>query len=205
MTALAGWSTAALAQLAGSVVRPGVVLRIATDPVVRIWAGDGDLTLDVDLIEDDASAPYLGFGQLARESLAAVSQLINGEADRKDFQLSGAAVTAQVAALASNEAAEIRGVAVNLGLLVFDGDWQKLSPVAWLWEGTADSLMVDRDDASGLALRTITLSVGSLFTGRRRPTPSYWTNADQRLRSADDRFCERVAGYNVGTTMVWPK
>jgi hypothetical protein len=201
---LTDWTAAAQAQLAGGLVRPGILLRVATSPFIRLWGGVGDLQIITDLVEDTAPAIYSGVGEVL--SMPALSQLVNGQADRVDFSLTGSAITGEVAAIASTEASDIRNVSVNVGFLVFDDAWQILSPTAWLWDGIADSLKVDRNpgDGSG-AVRSLTLSVGSVMTGRRRPSPNFWTDPDQRRRSADDAYCSLVKTYQVGTTKVWPE
>jgi hypothetical protein len=51
-------------------------------------------------------------------------------------------------------------------------------------------------------MRVIELSVGSLFTGRRRRGLSYLTNRDQQARHSGDKFCQRVS-LN-GQEKVWP-
>lgn len=198
-----GWDIASQAQLAGSLVKPAVLFRMATDPVVRLWGGAGDLELAFDLIEDTDGAVYTGMGELL--SLPQVNALVNGLAERVEFQLSGAAVTGEVAAIASTEAADIRGAAVNVGFFVFGPDLQQLSPTAWLWDGLADSLTVSRQPQDdGTAQRTISLSVGSLLTGRQRPNLDYWSDAMQRRRSSDDAYCHLVKTYSAGTTKDWP-
>lgn len=198
-----GWDIAAQAQLAGGQVRPAVLFRMATDPVVRIWAGAGDLAIPSDLIEDVDEAIYTGMGELL--NLEAVNALINGLAERREFSLSGAAVTGEVADIAAGEASDIRGAAVNIGFFVFDSALQKLSPTAWLWDGVADTLKVAfQSDAQGNVTRTLTLSVGSVLTGRQRPTLGYFSDADQRRRSADDAYCSLVKTYSTGSTKNWP-
>ena len=108
------------------------------------------------------------------------------------------------AMIASSNAASVVGAPVNLGLLILGADLQPISPVAWLWDGTADTLGVDRADDGNGPIRGLSIGVGSTFTGRRRPAWSFWTSPDQRARSSDDAFCDNVAGYNIGTTRVWP-
>jgi len=198
-----GWDLVSQAQLAGSLVKPAVLFRMASDPVVRLWGGAGDLELASDLIEDTDGATYTGLGELL--SLPQVNALVNGLAERVEFQLSGAAITGEVAAIASSEAADIRGAAVNVGFFIFGADLQQLSPTAWLWDGVADSLTVARQDGGdGTIQRTISLSVGSLMTGRQRPNLDYWSDAMQRRRSSDDEFCHLVKTYSQGSTKNWP-
>jgi hypothetical protein len=199
---LEGWSAPALAQLEGGGLRPGFLLRVASTPVIRLWAGVGDLAIDSDAVETQDGAIYAGSGALV--GVPAISALVNGVAERADFTLSGTAITGPLASLAGSEAELVRGAAVNLGFLVFDDNGQKLSPVAWLWDGEADVLRVARSGQDGQAVRSLTLSVGSIMTGRRRPGLAYFTDADQRRRSADDAFFDRVKIYSRGSTRVWP-
>lgn len=202
--ALDDWSAPALRQIEGYEVKAGVVFRLATSPVIRLWGGVGKLTLPADAIEDTENAPYSGAGELL--DVPALSQLINGIAERVDFQLSGTVVTGEVAAIASSEADEIQQAVCNVGVFAMDEDFQRLSPVAWLWEGEADSLLVERRaEGGGRIVRTLTLSVGSVMTGRRRPQAAYFTDPDQRSRSPTDAFFDRIRTYEQGTTKVWPE
>lgn len=195
------WSTAAQAQLAGGTVRPAFFLLLKSEPTIRVWSGIGDFALEADNIETEGGE-YLGFGEL--QNLPQLKQLINGQADRVDFTLAGAAVNRDVVRLASEEADSIRNKTLHLGMLVLGADLQPVSPVAWLWHGEADTLTLTRDDSQGQPVRSMTLSAGSMFARRRRPGISFWTDHDQRQRSSDDAFCDRVAIYSAGTTKTWP-
>jgi hypothetical protein len=186
------WPSVGLKDLESGQVRPAFLMRIETDPVIRIWSGVGALTIGVDALETDADNLYQGVGELL--GLPAVDQLVNGVAQRVEFTLSGDAVTAQV----------IRNKDVSLGFFIFDRDWQIAAPTAWLWFGVADSLVDAWDGGSGEIARSISLSVGSIFTARKRPGHAYFTDADQRRRSGDDAFFDQVAKYNAGSTKVWP-
>jgi hypothetical protein len=130
-----------------------------------------------------------------------LSAAINGEADRFDLSVSGVAVTGEAAAIAQSNAADIRGVAVDFGLLLFDADWQLIEPVLWLGSATADSLSVQRNPDG--QTRTLKLSVANVFTGRRRPNLVFFTDIDQRRRSSDDSFFDQVSKLQSGTTKVW--
>jgi hypothetical protein len=197
---LPGWDAAAQAQLEKGIVRPVVFFRMATPTPLRLWSGAGPFAVPSDTVEP-GGATYEGVGDLV--GLPAVQQLINGQADRVQFALSGA--TAEMLAMADEEAADIRAAEVRLGFCALDAAWQPLAPVVWLWSGEADSIEVQRTAAEGGEVaRTMSLSVGSIFTGRRRASPSYYSDAEQRRRSADDRFCERVSIYSAGSTKDWP-
>lgn len=198
------WEPRALAEIEGGGVRAGIVFRVATDPPIRLWSGAiRDIALPADNIETEEGAVYQSMGLLT--DIPTFNQLLNGQAERVEFGLSGVAINGEMAAIASTEAADIRDVEVNLGLLVFDANWQRISPVAWLAAYVADSLTVERQGSSDGQTRTVKLSCGSLMTGRRRPAIAYWTDPDQRRRSADDSFFDQVRQYSISTTKVWPK
>jgi hypothetical protein len=182
--------------------RVGVLFRLATDPVIRLWTGSvRNLAVPDGGAETTDGAIYQSMGLLS--GLPELGGALNGEAERLDFTLSGAAVTGEVAELAGADAADVRGCAVDVGLVLFDEDWQIIPPVYWLWSGTADSLVVDRTGDAESPTRTLKLSAGNVFTGRRRPNLTYFTDIDQRRRSADDIFFDQVANYQAGTTKVW--
>ena len=167
-----------------------VLIRIGTDPAARIWSGSGDLWIPADGIETE-DAIYLGGGELL-DGLTDLDQLINGTADRIEINVSG--VTAATVKMALEEAAEVKGATVDIGVAEFDDLWQ-LVTVTWQARYRADKLGISRE-----ATRTITLSMGSDDTGRSRTANAYWTDADQRRRSPDDRFFDRVSMLNSGTS-----
>lgn len=170
-----------------------VLIRIGTDPAARIWSGAGDLWIPADGIETE-DAIYLGGGELL-DGLTDLEQLINGTADRIDINVSG--VTAATVKLALEEAAEVKGATVDIGVVEFD-DWWQLVGVTWAARYRADKLVIARGET-----RTITLSMGSDDTGRSRTMGAYWTDADQRRRSPDDLFFDHVSGINSGTSRTF--
>lgn len=182
--------------------RCAIFFRMDTAPAVRVWAGVGDLRIPADNIETDSNAFYLGMGELV--GLPVVQNLINGVEERVNFTLGGAAVTAQAARLADDEADQIRAVECNIGLRRFDANDQPTGRTIWVWNGIADTISISQPPAPmGQIERSITLSVAGLFTFRQRPKPAYWTNIDQRRRSSDDAFCDQVAGLSMDKTKVW--
>lgn len=191
---------AAAAQLAGGIVRPAIFFRTATDPVVRLWAGIGDIEVAADLIETD-TAIYKGIGDLG--NIPALQQLINGTATRVDFTVSGIGPTGL--RLADEDAPQVRGRTVNIGFRTLDKDWQPSMPMAWVWEGESDVITLDSRLDGDRRIETLTLSVGSLFTGRRRPRYKHYTDQEQRRRSPDDRLCDRVNLYSQAYTKTWPR
>lgn len=187
--------------LASGAVNLGVLFRLDTDPVFRIWSGAGNLTIPSDAIEQ-SDATYLGAGQLA--GIPQLSQLINGVAERVNFTLSG--VDARTMQLADADAVEVQGAQVNLGLQVFDSTWQPVGSVAWIGAYVADVLVTAAQATEGARMfRSVSLSVASAFTGRRNAPINYYTDFDQKRVSATDRFCDRVALYSQGVQKVWPR
>lgn len=182
--------------------RVGVLFRLATSTPVRLWSGAvRDLAIPAGGAEPDDGAIYQSMGLLT--GLPELGAALNGDAERLEFTLSGAAVSGEVAALAGDSASDVRGRAVDVGLILFDDAWQVVPPVYWLWSGTADSLTVERTGDVQAPTRTLKLSAGNVFTGRRRPNLTFFTDIDQKRRSSDDAFFDQVAKYQNGTTKVW--
>jgi hypothetical protein len=191
--------TYSIAQLSAA-KRPGALVRIATPTIIRVWAGQvRELAIPAGGAETTAGAIYQSMGLLT--DLPQLSAALNGEADRFDLAVSGAAITGEIAAIAQSSASDVRGAAVDIGLVLFDGDWQLIEPVFWLGSGTVDSLTVQR--APDGSTRSIKLSAGNVFTGRRRSNLSFFTDVDQRRRSSDDSFFSEVSKLQSGTTKVW--
>lgn len=175
-------------------VRESVLLRIASDPVARLWSGHGDLVIPADAVEDE-QATYLGAGDLLNGP--DFQHLINGIAERIEFQLSG--VSSRMLALALEDAPSVKGAAVHLGRADFDENWQLIG-VEWEAVFRADSLSVSSAADNEGRTRTITLSVGTEDTGRSRAPNAFFTDSDQRRRSADDAIFDHVGGINIGTS-----
>jgi hypothetical protein len=188
------------AQIDGHLIRRSVLMHIATDPAVRAWTGNGSFEKAADAV-DTTGGTYLGLGEM--QEIPALQQLVNGVASRIELSLSG--VDDQIVALADEDAAEVRSKLVSLGLQFFDDAWQPLGDTLWIWDGEAD--VIRTDTVSGPDFnrsRVVTLSVGSLTTGRRRPRLNHFTRAQQRQRSADDAFCDRTGLYSRDTEIKWP-
>lgn len=185
--------------LASDTQKIGIFFNMATDPAVRCWLGIGDIKPGISAY-DATNDTYSGLGQLI--DVPALQQLINGVADRVTFHVSG--VSADTSALASTEASIVKGKAVAVGMCLFGAAWQQLGVPIWLWRGSADFVTrQQQSDAQGNITRVIELSVGSLFTSRRRRAFSYLTDRDQQARSSGDKFCERVELLSQ-FEKVWP-
>lgn len=188
------------AQIDGHLIRRSVLMHIATATPVRAWTGVGEFEHPGDAV-DATGGTYLGLGEM--QDIPALQQLVNGVASRVDLSLSG--VDDRIVALADADAADVRSKAVTLGLQFFGADWQPLGDTLWIWDGEADVIRTDSVSSPDFGRqRTITLSVGSLTTGRRRPVLSHFTRAQQRRRSSDDAFCDRTGLYSGDTELKWP-
>lgn len=166
---------------------------------VRAWLGVGDYDLASDEV-DPTGGTYLGIGLVGE--IPALRQLVGGLAERVEFTLNGADET--TFSLADDEADEVRGARVNVGIIFFDEEWQPADDIGWLWDGTADVPAVDRDATEEQITRRVTLSVASGFTDRTRPQLAFYTPADQKRRSPTDTFCDRVPLYTQESTITWP-
>lgn len=171
------------------------LVRIASAPVARFHSGFGDLSIPVDIVEDDADAVYLGAGELVE--VPDFQQLINGTAERLEFVLSG--VSAEVLRLALEDAPSVAGARVDLGRLDLDADWQPIAPVEWEQVFEARSLAVS-SAAGENRTRTIKLTIVSGETTRSRAPAAYFTDADQKVKAPTDRIFEFVSLITTGTS-----
>jgi len=175
-------------------IRRSWVVRIASDPVCRMWTGLGPLQTPADYV-DPTPARWDGAGELI--SVPALRAIINGAAERIEFLLSG--VSMETLRLAQEDVASIRMAECRVGRVDFDDAWQA-APIVWEWIGYADALRVQSRGGDGERNRSITLMVGSADTFRANPNFTYWTDASQRLRSPDDAFCDQVASIAASIT-----
>jgi hypothetical protein len=167
---------------------------------VRLWLGVGPCRVGANAMDADG-AIYTGFGEL--KNVPVVQQLINGVADRVEFQVSG--VSERSMQLASSEAVDVQGAATAMGIGIFGADWQQLGVPKWIFRGVADFVTLNQESGDDGITRTVSLSVGTLFTGRRRRGLSYLTDRDQQSRHPGDKFCERTTLYSQDSDKVWPR
>lgn len=175
-------------------IRESYLLRIASDPPARIWSGFGDLVIPADIVEP-VPATYMGAGELL--SAPDFQALINGVAERLEFTVSG--VSTETLRLALEDAPSVKGATVHLGRVDFDSNWQIVA-VEWEAVFRADALVVESQGNGGARQRTISLSIGHGDTGRSYAPSAFFTDADQRRRSATDAIFSQVAGINAGTS-----
>lgn len=175
--------------------RESIVVRIDCDPPALLWSGLGPLALPADIVIP-APAIALGGGELV--SVPDFDQLMNGTAQRLDFTVSG--VDQETVRLALEDAPSVKGARVDIGRADFDDAWQLIA-VEWEAVFEARSLSVSRPVSQGGQItRSITLTIVAGDTTRARAPLAFFTDADQRRRSADDTIFSHVAGINGGTS-----
>jgi hypothetical protein len=183
--------------------RIGVFFRLEADPVVRLWLGFGKIEPGVNAY-DLSGAVYRGFGEI--QDVPAFKQLVNGKAERVEFTVSG--VSGEILGIASGgDSEQVKGKRVAVGFAVMNAQWALLGAVKWGANYTADYLSIAQavtDDPLQPIVRSVTLSCGTIMTGRRRPSSSYFTDQDQQARHPGDRFCERTPSYATGFNKAWP-
>lgn len=195
-----------LEAMRGGTPRVGIFFRLGLTPrPFRMWLGVGDCRAGIDAKDFDG-ATYYGLGEML--NVPSFQQLVNGAADRTEFHVSG--VSQRLAEVASGEAGDVKNVPLYVGVAAFSQAWQLLAQPTWIRRFTVDYLSLHREQSrSGNGdvrdVRTISLSVRTAFTGRRRPKASYFLDADQQALSSGDRFCERAGLYTVDATKVWPR
>lgn len=196
------FNDAELAALDGDFHNIGVFFRLDTDPVVRLWLGFGNIQPGVNVF-DPGGAIYQGFGEL--KDVPAFNQLLNGAAERVDFTVSG--VSGDLLLIASGDDSDaVKGKTVTVGFALMDSQWALLGEIHWCAFYVADYLSIEQQpvDIEGQIVRTITLSCGTRFTGRRRPSFGYLSNQDQQARFPGDLSCSLTPNYAHGFNKKWP-
>lgn len=179
--------------------RESFIFRIATSPVAMFWTGPGNLLVPADTVIGVNDAIALGGRDLI--DVPDLDGLINGTAERVEFTLSG--VSDETIRFAQEEAADVEGARVDIGRMDFGPDWQQIGPIEWEWNGHAVSLGVGSQDTDQGRSRAITLTVAAGDVLRSRSPMNFFTDSDQRRRSADDAIFSNVAAINAGTSRRW--
>lgn len=178
-------------------VRESYLIKIDTPEPARVWSGVGPLVIPADIVEA-APATYLGAGELL--GVPDFQQLLNGVAERLEISVSG--VSDETLRLALEDAPDVANAPMYVGRVDFDANWQIID-VEWEATFRCDCLTVESQAGNGTRIRTLKLSVGTDDTGRSYAPASYFTDADQRLRSATDKIFDHVARISRGTERVF--
>jgi len=177
--------------------RESWIVRIDSDPPVRMIATVNNRRIPADAIESEANALYLAGGSLVQ--IPELAALVNDTADRVEVGVSG--VTPEVVAIAKEEASEVIGCAFNVGRIEFDDNWQ-IDRVIWLRQFRIDKITVGRQTATtgNSPSRSITLSLGTGNTGRSSAPNTFFTPLDQARRSPTDQIFSQVPGMSIETS-----
>lgn len=195
------YNAAEQAALEGEFVSFAGFIRVATPSPVRLWTGIGDIAV-LNSAFDPPGSTFNGAGRII--DLPAFQRIWNGLAERITLTLTG--VTDDMRALVYDEADDVRGAIVRLGIVIFDGFGQQIGPVRWLRRGRVDVIETENRPGERERIKTIAFSLGSQLTGRKVPGAGSYTNGDQQSRpgSEDDRFCERTPLMTQHSVIKWP-
>jgi hypothetical protein len=177
-------------------------LRVDTTPPLRLALGVNDMEIGIPVI-DEEGAVYTGAGVL--QDVPDLEVLINGQSDRIEFTLSG--VDPDAEELAELDAIDIRGKQVFVGMTTLDQDYQPMSPIIQMWDGTASFISERSAPVVGTGTRSLTLalSVGAGNTMRKRISAAIWSHAHQRALYPTDDFCKGTARLARGVAPSWPR
>lgn len=193
-------SAAELAALDDGHVRIGFFFRLASTPVIRLWLAVGKIETTQPDALDAAGAVYKGMGEL--RNIPEFNQLINGQAERVEFTLSG--VSGDVLAAAAADINSVKDKEVSIGFALMDGDWQLIGPVKWVRTFYSDVPSINQGATEDAIVRPLALSCGSLMTARRRPRLGLYSDAEQQREHPGDRIFERVPKYTSEIRKPWP-
>lgn len=181
---MAEFTDTVAALLAGRSVRAALLIVITwgDGQVTRLWTGDGDIIL--------GGNQYNGGGRIV--SIEGLGGQVGTTAPTATFQLSGVDAAIATLAVAERDLAVDAEVACSVqvfgdGELV--GEWQPVGDPIGIGAWLGDQLTFDRSSAKS----TITLTAVSFFATRSRNLSSYYSDADQRRRYAEDRGAEFMA------------
>ncbi|GAB4071773.1 hypothetical protein KHC28_00435 [Ancylobacter sonchi] len=184
-----------LAQMAAPTARHAFLAEFGfADGVRRVWEGTHRV------ITPDGHG-WDGLSVLG--SISGLAQTQNGAAPPLEFTLSG---------VDAGFAAKVKGDRANWYLrpaivywLFFDERWQPIGNPRACRFGLIQNMTATRtwDGEQKQHIYTVGLRAEGLFIGQGRARNAYYTDADQKRRSAGDRFFDRVAGIE-GKVIQWP-
>lgn len=181
--------------------RVGIFFRLDLDEPFRMWLGVGDCEAGIDATDGDGEV-YRGCGEMLNVPM--FQQLLNATAERVAFTLSG--VSQRVAQMAASESDDIKGISLRVGLGAFGEDWALIDTPIWLRRFIVDYMTLSQEQSgTNAAVYTVALSTRTIFTGRRRPGLSFFTDEEQQRRSTGDRFCRHVMRYTQIESKAWPR
>ncbi len=181
----------------------GVFMRLGTDPALHVWMGVNDCPIGIPAL-DPTGTVYQGAGRLL--GIPELELLINGKGDQIAFSLSG--VDVDFIADLDENAPEVRGASVIVGIAPLDERYQPICQIVPLWRGVADYWAAGAkapDDPTKSIVQSISLNVGVGDTSRATPRSLTFTTPCQQRRAPGDRFFDRVNRYVAGLLIAWPR
>lgn len=180
----------------------GVFVRIDTSPEpMCVWLGINDIPLEfINDIDIDGQV-YVGGGLLT--DIPELEMLINGQADRAMFELSGVdPQTAQVI-----QPIDVRGCDVHIGITAFNERYQPISQIVPVATGTASYTTEGSAPVIGLELPTVVMGMSVGFGDVTRAQPAYdrWSPQQFEAEHPGDKFCNNTPRYNRGVAPVYPR
>lgn len=177
------------------------LVKIEMPEPVRLSTAVGDIPVFNSAFDANGTI-YQGGARLI--SLPTFQRIANAIAERVTYVLSG--VTDEMKALATTYADDLKGSVIRMGVMILNEEFGQVGPVRWLRRGRADMITTENKAEGGQRFRSIEISAGSYFTGRKVPAQGTFTNADHQARAGNstDRFCERTPLYNRDTLLRWP-
>lgn len=183
-------------------VQARAFLYVDAPTPVRAWSGAGPYRLPADAV-DLTGGRYLGVGML--RNWPAIEGLINGTAQSITFELSG--VDARAVKLTDESAPDVEGCDAWLGVQ-FCGPRYARRDVWWLAALRVDQVGTREVALDGLGAvaveRSVSVTLGSAHTSRRRSQPVYWDHATRQRLFPGDMGMSLVARYGPSATRPWP-
>ena len=192
-----------IAALRGS-HRLGVFVHAEIEPdPMRLWLGINDIPAGIDAIDPDTQQRYLGGGML--REVPNLEAVINGVADRADFQLSG--IDPATAARVDLAAIDVRGKPFHVGITTLDDDHQPMSAIIPLITGRSSYVTEASPPVTGTDNPSVTwgLSVGFGVTTRDRQSQVLWSSVHHKAAHPGDLFCDGTARMERGVAPSWPR
>lgn len=180
-------------------INRGLFFWMGTDPVVRLWVGNGDIRIAANDL-DPSPEIYKGLGFV--KSLPEIDRLINGEARRVTVAISG--LDASVVSVIDDDMIGVEGVKARIGQMRYDRRWRPTGAIRWVWDGTVDECSLRIEQKEGGHECTFSISMASALVDRNRPALRFWTPKDQAAISPTDKGFNNVPSYNAGTTRLYP-
>lgn len=180
-------------------VRPAIVMRINTDPVIRVWTGSHDRILPPDIVDPEGGT-YIGLGI---SEIPSIDRLLNGDAGEYTFTMSG---LGEEFLQYVDEPAGFSGARLDLGEFKFDEHWQPVLPVEWMASYEAESMGVSLEqlDETDSVSVTVEMTVSSAMTDRRRAKFLHWSNVEQQAIDPTDLAYVHVSRYSSGSRRQYP-